>query len=44
MGELAEEVAGGGVDDADVLILDEGWGVGPADAGWSPASGPTRNY
>jgi hypothetical protein len=24
MGELAEEVAGGGVDDADVLILDEG--------------------
>jgi hypothetical protein len=35
-GELAEEFAGGGVDDADVQVLDEqqdaGSGVGPADA------------
>ena len=35
-GELAEELAGGGVDDADVQVLDEeqdaGSGVGPADA------------
>ena len=35
-GELAEEFAGGGVDDADVEVLDEqddvGSGVGPADA------------
>ncbi len=34
--ELAEEFAGGGVDDADVKVLDEqddvGSGVGPADA------------
>jgi hypothetical protein len=35
-GELAQELAGGGVDDADVQVLDEeqdaGSGVGPADA------------
>src|SRR5262249_56529141 len=35
-GELAEQFAGGGVDDADVQVLDEqqdvGSGVGPADA------------
>ena len=35
-GELAEELAGGGVDDADVQVADEqddvGSGVGPADA------------
>src|SRR5580700_4001542 len=35
-GELAEEFAGGGADDADVQVLDEqedvGSGVGPADA------------
>jgi hypothetical protein len=35
-GEFAEEFAGGGVDDADVQVLDEhddvGPGVGPADA------------
>jgi len=32
-GELAQQFAGGGVDDADVQVLDERQGVGPAGAG-----------
>jgi hypothetical protein len=42
-GELAEEFAGGGVDDADVEVLDEqgdvGSGVGPAGADVVEAAG-----
>jgi hypothetical protein len=42
-GERAQELAGGGVDDADVQVLDEqqdvGSGVGPADSDVVEASG-----
>ena len=42
-GEIAQEFAGGGVDDADVQVLDEqqdvGPGVGPADADVVEAAG-----
>src|SRR5687768_18364279 len=45
-GELAEELAGGGVDDADVQVLDEqqdvGSGVGPTDADVVQASGDAQ--
>ena len=44
--ELAEEFAGGGVDDADVEVLDEqqdvGSGVGPADADVVEPAGASR--
>ena len=45
-GELAEEFAGGGVDDADVEVLDEqedvGSGVGSADADVVEAAGDAQ--